>query len=332
MLVRLVKKWRNIDLATHSPTGTWQWGSVRFTDEPVEQCDFLFVFTEPTEVVHATCPASRVWLFVEEPPVRYWRYLKHNFPQFARVYGCDHHASCGHYVPGHPVLPWHVDRSHAQLIDMAPPKKSRALSWITSNEMLWPGQCKRMQFLNNIAGRVPFDLYGKGFKTISSKWQGIASYRYSLAIENYAGPDYWTEKLADCFLAWTMPIYFGCTNITDYFPDEAMIRIDIDDPDAAHIINDAIKSNLWQKHRDAIGHARDLVLNQYQPFPTMTRLVEADVAQRGELASDNVVIQPNRAQRIPGPSTARYYWRRLRERLGCLPTFDHSGNLAEHLS
>src|SRR5687768_17715451 len=52
-------------------------------------------------------------------------------------------------------------------------------------------------------------------------------YRYSLAIENFSGPYYWTEKVIDCYLSWTMPLYFGCTNLADYFPAESFVQIDI---------------------------------------------------------------------------------------------------------
>ena len=30
-----------------------------------------------------------------------------------------------------------------------------------------------------------------------------------------------SEKIADCFLAWTMPIYYGCPRIAEYFPAES---------------------------------------------------------------------------------------------------------------
>ena len=64
-----------------------------------------------------------------------------------------------------------------------------------------------------------------GFKSIEDKWAGLAPYKYSLAIENAVTPDYWSEKIADCFLTWTLPIYYGCLNLEDYFPKQSFIRI-----------------------------------------------------------------------------------------------------------
>jgi len=51
-----------------------------------------------------------------------------------------------------------------------------------------------------------------------------------VAVENSGHDHYWTEKVADCFLAGTVPIYRGAPNIRAYFPAEAMIVIDTLDP------------------------------------------------------------------------------------------------------
>ena len=40
-------------------------------------------------------------------------------------------------------------------------------------------------------------------------------YAYSIAIENIAMNNYWTEKIADV-LGYTCPIYHGCSNIQDF--------------------------------------------------------------------------------------------------------------------
>lgn len=45
----------------------------------------------------------------------------------------------------------------------------------------------------------------------------LMKYQYNLAIENSRNINYFTEKLIDCFLTKTIPIYFGCPNIGDYF-------------------------------------------------------------------------------------------------------------------
>ena len=77
-----------------------------------------------------------------------------------------------------------------------------------------------------------------------------------------------------------MPIYYGCPNITDYFPEESIIRIDINHPaEAFEIIKSAISNNLWEKQRDAILHSKQLILNKYQFFPFMTEFIGKTMEQ-----------------------------------------------------
>ena len=56
-----------------------------------------------------------------------------------------------------------------------------------------------------------FHWYGRG---PLSRRPCLPPYQYHLCIE---AKHHWTEKLADAFLGWTMPLYVGCTNASDYF-------------------------------------------------------------------------------------------------------------------
>jgi hypothetical protein len=49
---------------------------------------------------------------------------------------------------------------------------------------------------------------------------------FHVCIENQSVRHYFTEKLIDSFLTYTIPIYWGCPNIGDYFNLDGMIIID----------------------------------------------------------------------------------------------------------
>lgn len=71
-----------------------------------------------------------------------------------------------------------------------------------------------------------------------------------------------------------MPIYYGCPNILDYFPQEALVFIDINKPDEAiEIIKETIASDLWVRNQEAIIHARNLVLDKYQFYPFFSKII-----------------------------------------------------------
>ena len=152
-----------------------------------------------------------------------------------------------------------------------------------------------MQFLADLQKNVAFDLLGRGFRPLDDKWDGLAPYRYSLAVENYSGPDYWTEKLTDCLLAWSMPIYYGCTNIDSYLPAECMIRIDITRPDVVDQIKQTVSSDLWRQRRDAIAEARRRILDRHQLFPFLAREIRDSQGAGAEgTGSSTVLLRPLR--------------------------------------
>jgi hypothetical protein len=64
---------------------------------------------------------------------------------------------------------------------------------------------------------------GRGYQPFENKQDGLLNYRYSVIIENVKEPDYFTEKLFDCLLCGTLPIYLGAPNIGDYFDVAGMI-------------------------------------------------------------------------------------------------------------
>ncbi|PYZ02895.1 hypothetical protein C8039_08425 [Halogeometricum sp. wsp3] len=103
---------------------------------------------------------------------------------------------------------------------------------------------------------------------------GLSQYRYTLAIENYKGKNYFSEKISDALLAWTMPIYWGCTNLSDFLPEDSYIRIDIEDPSAPKKISDIVQSNIREKNIDAIAEARERILDRYQVWPTVQNAIE----------------------------------------------------------
>ncbi len=70
----------------------------------------------------------------------------------------------------------------------------------------------------------PEDLQKSTLPTNSKKW--LFNSQYHIAIENTQQQDYFTEKVLDCFVSKTVPIYLGCPNIGDYFDVRGMIIVD----------------------------------------------------------------------------------------------------------
>jgi hypothetical protein len=263
-----------------TPDNKGIWDNIQFTVDPVEECDYVVMLNNNMKCESVVrCPSENIWALIQEPYVKgFTDWMVEGHKLFSRVY--THHipSDDSKYIISQPALPWHINKSFDQLSKMDIPEKSKTLSWIVGNPLSIPGHFKRLSFLKFIQDKSPIkiDLFGRAVCFIDDKWDGLAPFKYSLAIENSCSPDYWTEKLADCFLSWTIPIYYGCTNLEKYFPEESFIRIDIDKPEIAiDRIKSAIKNNEWEKRLPALKTAREKVLNQYQLFPHLAKEIRS---------------------------------------------------------
>lgn len=59
---------------------------------------------------------------------------------------------------------------------------------------------------------------------LEEKYATLSGYKFSICFENTSNmKNYVSEKIFDCFLAQTIPIYYGATNIRDLIPPECFI-------------------------------------------------------------------------------------------------------------
>jgi glycosyltransferase involved in cell wall biosynthesis len=316
-LVRIVKNWEWPDLVRQTPGHTSIWDGIQFTGEPVEECDYLIILNNLERELKLSCPPGNVWRIVQEPPTAFFKGWHVNPSYSIKTFTCDPGLSGPQYVRSHPMVPWHVNKDYDYLSTCYVPEKSKTLSWITSTRNVLPGHKKRMNFLYSIMNKVTeLDLLGGnirhilnkevkdrieaqqrelGFKTIEDKWAGLAPYKYSLVIESHSSIDYWTEKIADCFLAWTFPIYYGCTNLEDYFPKESFLRIDIEKPDEAiQTIKEIIRKDTWKERLPTLEEARKLVLNKHQFFPFIARHIHSNYLSNQDFSRRKIWLTPGK--------------------------------------
>lgn len=85
-----------------------------------------------------------------------------------------------------------------------------------------------------------------------AKFVLFETFQFSLVIENCRQKYYFTEKLMDCLITKTIPIYYGCTNIGDYFDTTGWILID------THSIEEVVQKcstldeHYYAKYKDTI--------------------------------------------------------------------------------
>jgi glycosyltransferase involved in cell wall biosynthesis len=152
--------------------------------------------------------------------------------------------------------------------------KDKLVSMVSSNKTLSKGHQFRMSCVDAVRDSV--DVYGRGINEIKSKLDALREYRFSVTIENGKFDNWFTEKIIDCFLSGTIPIYHGCDNIGDYFNMDGIVTFDTIDELKSIISNlnntaydiklDAIKDNFnraldWWEDNDIFfnKHLKDLI-------------------------------------------------------------------------
>ena len=66
---------------------------------------------------------------------------------------------------------------------------------------------------------------GEFTKWRQDKIDTFRPYQYSVCIENSSHENYFTEKITDCILNKTIPIYYGCSNIGSFYNDKGIIQV-----------------------------------------------------------------------------------------------------------
>jgi hypothetical protein len=92
--------------------------------------------------------------------------------------------------------------------------KTDKVSIITSQKQGAPGHKLR----HRIAARYPeVARYGRDFRSMTSKTEGLSRYRYSIVVESVRINGYFSEKLIDCLSVGTTAIYWGAPDIAQWF-------------------------------------------------------------------------------------------------------------------
>lgn len=92
--------------------------------------------------------------------------------------------------------------------------KKKLVSMIASNKVMCQEHLYRQSIIEKYSNKC--DHFGRGFNPIENKIDGLKDYCFSFAIENATYPNMFTEKITDCFMCGTIPIYHGIPNIGDF--------------------------------------------------------------------------------------------------------------------
>lgn len=105
-------------------------------------------------------------------------------------------------------------------------EKSKNCSFILSNKSTTEGHKYRHKLKNLIVNNNRVDIFQPEDHEYLPKIEACRDYRFSVVVENGYYCSYFTEKIIDCFLTGTVPIYWGCPSLMEFFDIEGIIWID----------------------------------------------------------------------------------------------------------
>jgi hypothetical protein len=271
--------------ARQTPGGSGLWGDCQFLfDLDERNYDWLVVIDDvsrkPNGAEPLACADEHTILITTEPPT-ITNYGKAFAAQFQHVLTSQDEAALPHLRRIHSTTGnlWFHGKSYDELTNDEPPHKDSEISTVCSSKQQGHTLHRaRYAFTHWLKTAYPsLQIYGHGVRHIENKHDALDPYRYHLAIENHVAIHHWTEKFSDPVLSYCVPIYYGCPNLSDYFPEDSYLVIDINEPAKTleAIVAEVSDPTHYAKRYDSLVEARRLVLERHNMLAILSDHISA---------------------------------------------------------
>lgn len=247
-----------------------------YFNEELDYYDYLVVFdTLTSKLIVKTSKEKTIFIAGESTSIR--SYNQKFINQFGHIITCQNrinHKSKFLKSPGHA---WFSKKSYDELMNLEYIPKTKLLSIVVSNKATTKGHRDRLDFCLKLKEKFgdKVDLFGRGFNEFDDKWDVIAPYKYSIAIENSIEEHWITEKLGDCYTSHTFPLYMGAPNVNEYYNSKSYELVDIYDfkkslKKIESILND---NSHYEQHLEYLKKAKYDYLNKHSIIPMICNFI-----------------------------------------------------------
>jgi hypothetical protein len=160
------------------------------------------------------------------------------------------------------------------------PEKTRLISTIQSNKIITKTHLDRINLVQKCSKAFKIDVFGSigcANSTLvnNDKKNGLDPYQYCLAFDNQVTiENFFGTQFTDSLLRWTVPIYGGGAKLEKFFPPKSFIKIDPSNLNEVSRIKKILKEDNYLERFDAIEEARDLIMNKYNIWPTIKKIID----------------------------------------------------------
>lgn len=146
------------------------------------------------------------------------------------------------------LLPWGTTFLHKnyRFKELAVMEKKFELSFICGHKNYTQGHKLRHTLFEKFKHiEIPVKKY---YTTEEPKEICFRNSMFHLAVENTRNQNYFTDKIVDAFLTNTIPIYWGCPNIGDFFDERGMIILDSEE-DFVSLVNNLTEEDYYSRKK-----------------------------------------------------------------------------------
>lgn len=205
----------------HSPSSSW-YHTPEFFDWVRNQDDLSdeIVITKLTDVY--MYPNKKVYGWIIEPPEI--NDLEYNFAiekidLFEKIFTYDKNLLLkSEKFVFIPIGGCWIDKQDIRIY-----KKTKLVCTINSNKKITTLHKFRHQIISSLKN---VDLFGSGYEYVDKKIDILKDYMFCIVIENQQMDFLFTEKIIDCFVTGTIPIYKGCKSIGNFFNINGIITFE----------------------------------------------------------------------------------------------------------
>jgi len=251
---------------SQTPDNSGTWGDIVGVTN-LNEADYYIAL----EGYNGNLPQDKT-IFVKREP----NFIRNFKPNYKHVIDWDE-SNCG--------ITWWVNKSYDEFKAMPYPDKTKKVSCIVSSKHTYRANYVKSLFKED----SPIELYGRGHDRNyygenykgsldydgKCKLRGLVDYEYSIVLENSQQINYWTEKLADAYLSWSIPIYWGCPNVDDFFDPLSYRCIDLYDPEPGAKIKRILEAPVTDDIIESLRRSRNKILDEYNIWEIVRKKIRA---------------------------------------------------------
>ena len=126
--------------------------------------------------------------------------------------------------PGGKFQPYYVGGSMLRMDEkLRFEERLNGISFVLSSKRITSGHKFRHKIASRFSKKFNITQYGSGINDFDDRHVPYSSYQYSIVVENGKNSYLFTEKLIDCLLHRTIPIYWGGSKVLELFDPRGIL-------------------------------------------------------------------------------------------------------------